>query len=70
MTDFKQIQVTASSRGVVDYFFYFVCDEYKWVKAQTMGTYLQLPLISMPPIKANKTDTPLPINPTNMTTRS
>jgi hypothetical protein len=30
MTDFKQIQISASSRGIVDYFFCFVCDEYKW----------------------------------------
>jgi hypothetical protein len=28
--EFKQIQISASSRGIVDYFFCFVCDEYKW----------------------------------------
>jgi hypothetical protein len=30
MTDFQQIQISASSRGIVDYFLCFVCDEYKW----------------------------------------
>jgi hypothetical protein len=28
--DSKQIQISASSRGIVDYFFCFVCDEYRW----------------------------------------
>lgn len=28
--DSNQIQISASSRGIVDYFFCFVCGEYKW----------------------------------------
>jgi hypothetical protein len=30
MADFNQIQISASSRGIVDHFFCCVCDEYKW----------------------------------------
>ena len=29
-SDSNQIQISASSRGIVDHFFCFVCDEYKW----------------------------------------
>jgi hypothetical protein len=28
--DSNQIQISATSRGIVDYFFCFTCDEYVW----------------------------------------
>jgi hypothetical protein len=30
MADFKQIQISSSSRGIVDHFFCFICEEYVW----------------------------------------
>jgi hypothetical protein len=30
VSDFQQIQISASSRGIVDHFFCFTCDEYVW----------------------------------------
>src|ERR1043166_9585101 len=51
MSDFKQIQIPASSRGILDYFFCFTCDEYVWDCDHYSSR--ELPLASVSPLSGS-----------------
>jgi hypothetical protein len=41
----KQIQISASNRGIVDYFFCFRCDEYVWDSDPLIDERLSVPRV-------------------------
>jgi hypothetical protein len=48
MSDSKQIQLSASSRGIIDHFFCFACDQYVWDCDHLIDERLSAPRVTAP----------------------